>query len=79
MLDLRRPAVRDELGVQLTELTGPRNAAQSLAAKARELGAEGLVVPSAAHPGRWNVVVFPSAFAKVSVDGSTATRPKPPA
>lgn len=79
VLDLRRQAVRDELGVELPKLTGPRRAAQSLAAKARELGAEGMIVPSAAHPGRWNVVVFPSAFARVSVEGSTTTRPKPPA
>ena len=78
VLDLRRPAVRDELGVEIGELTGPRHAAQALAAKARELDAEGMIVPSAAHPGRWNVMVFPSAFEKVSVDGSTATRPKPP-
>ena len=79
VLDLRRPAVRDELGVALSELTGPRNAAQSLASKARALGAEGMIVPSAAHPDRWNVVVFPSAFAKVTVDGSNVARPKPPA
>ena len=78
VLDLRRPAIRDELGVQVAELTGPRRAAQVLAVNAQELGAEGMVVPSAAHPGGWNVVVFPSAFAKVSVEGSSTTRPKPP-
>ncbi|MGH2417374.1 MAG: RES domain-containing protein, partial [Candidatus Limnocylindria bacterium] len=48
-------------------------------ARARALGADGMVVPSAAHAGHWNLVVFPSAFAKVRVAGSSATRPRPPA
>ncbi len=79
VIDLRRPAVRSELDVELAELTGPRAGAQSLATRALAIGAEGIVAPSAAHEGHWNLVVFPSAFARLRVAGSTATRPKPPA
>jgi RES domain-containing protein len=79
VIDLRRPAVRAGLGVELSDLTGARRGAQALSARALALGAEGIVAPSAAHEGHWNLVVFPSAFAKLRVVGSTATRPKPPA
>jgi len=80
VLDLREPEVRADLGVEVAELTGTRRVAQqSLAAKAQALGAQGLIVPSAAHSGRWNVVVFPSGFPRLVVSGSTSTRPKPPA
>lgn len=79
VIDLRRPAVRAELGVELADLTGPRRDAQALATRARAVGAEGIVAPSAAHEGHWNLVVFPSAIAKLRVAGSSATRPKPPA
>lgn len=78
VIDLRRPAVRVELDVDLAQLTGPRGGAQALATRARALGAEGIVAPSAAHEGHWNLVVFPSAFAKLRVLGSSATRPRPP-
>lgn len=78
VIDLRRPAVRAELDIELAELTGPRGGPQALATRALALGAEGIVAPSAAHEGHWNLVVFPSAFAKLRVAGSTATRPKPP-
>jgi len=77
VVDLRRPATRDELGVELASLTGARASAQALATTARNLGAEGMIVPSAARAGDWNVVVFPSAFARLAVDGSTITRPAP--
>jgi RES domain-containing protein len=79
VIDLRRPAVRAELDVELAELTGARSGAQALTVRALALGAEGIIAPSAAHEGHWNLVVFPSAFAKLRVAGSTATRPKPPA
>jgi RES domain-containing protein len=78
VIDMRRSDARDELSVELDDLTGPRRAAQELAGRARDLGAEGLILPSAAHPGHWNLVVFPPAFPKVRVAGSTATRPRPP-
>jgi RES domain-containing protein len=78
VIDLRRPQARRALGADLVELTGPRSRAQALARRARELGAEGMVLPSAAFPNHWNLVVFPAAFGKVRVAGSTATHPKPP-
>jgi RES domain-containing protein len=78
VVDLRRAAVRDELGVELSELIGPRRAAQSLSTTAHSLGADGMIVPSAAHPERWNLVVFPAGFASLRVAGSTASRPNPP-
>lgn len=79
VVDLRVPAVRAELGVEVAELTGPRGTTQqSLALQAQALGAQGMIVPSAAHVGRWNLVVFPSGFSRLAVAGSTSTRPKPP-
>ena len=78
VLDLRRPEVLSGLGVELADLVGARAGAQALAERARRLGAEGMLVPSAARAGSWNLVVFPSAFARLSVAGSSATRPKPP-
>ena len=75
VLDLRRPAVRRELGVELDDLVGPRATAQQLGVRARALGAEGLVVPSAARDGHWNLVAFPMAFAKLRVRGSSAGPP----
>ena len=77
-VDLRREESRRALGVELVDLTGPRSRAQALARRARELGAEGMVLPSAAFPEHWNLVVFPDGFGNVSVVGSTATHPKPP-
>ena len=65
--------------MELSDLTGPRRSAQALSAKALALGAEGMIVPSAALTGHWNLVVFPSAFAKLAVEGATTTRPRPPA
>ena len=79
VVDLRRPAVRAELRVELGDLTGARAAAQALATRARSLGAEGMIVPSAARSGEWNLVVFPSAFGRLTVDGSNITRPAPSA
>lgn len=79
VLDLRRPGLVDELGVSERQLTGPRSRAHGLASRARELGADGLVVPSAARPGAWNLVVFPSGFDRIRVAGSRAMHPRPPA
>ena len=78
VIDLRRSDAREELGVDLDAITGPRRAARELAARARDLGADGLILPSAAHAGHWNLVVFPPAFPKVRVVGSRTTSPRPP-
>jgi RES domain-containing protein len=78
LLDLRRPEVRAELDISLAALTGGRARAHGLARRARTLGAEGMIVPSAARDGAWNLVVFPGGFARVRVDGSRAMNPRPP-
>lgn len=75
VLDLRRPEVVTALGVTLDQLRGARQEAQPVATRARSLGAEAMVVPSAAAPGAWNLVVFPSGFGKLRVGGSRAMRP----
>ena len=79
MLDLRRVEVRAELDVSLDTLTGPRSRAHGLARRARTLGAEGMLVPSAARDGAWNLVVFPEGFGRLRITGSRATNPRPPA
>jgi hypothetical protein len=79
VVDLRRAGLADELGVSERQLTGPRARAHGLAARARELGAHGMIVPAAARPGAWNLVVFPSGFDRIRVAGSRAMQPRPPA
>ena len=78
VVDLRRPGLADELGVTERQLTGPRSRAHSLAARASKLGADGLIVPSAARDGAWNLVVFPSGFDRLRIGGSRAMHPRPP-
>ena len=79
VLDLRRSEVRAELDISLDALTGPRSRAHGLAQRALALGAHGMVVPSAARDGAWNLVVFPAGFARLRVSGSRTTNPRPPA
>lgn len=79
VLDLRDPGVVGDLGIDLDALTGPRRAAQELGARARALGAEGMVAPSAARHGHWNLVVFPAGLGRVTASGSRAMNPRPPA
>ncbi len=78
VLDLRRSEVAAELGISLAALTGARSRAHALGSRARSLGAMGMVVPSAAHDGAWNLVVFPSGFGRLRATGSRATHPRPP-
>ena len=42
------------------------------------MGADGIVVPSAARDGAWNLVVFPSGLGAVTAAGSTVRNPAPP-
>ena len=79
VLDLRDADVRSSLGITPADLTGPRASAQALAAHARELGARGLVVPSAARAGAWNLVVFPDGFDRLTVGRGRRMHPRPPA
>ena len=78
VLDLRDPEVRAALGVHLAQLVRGRSTSQRLARTARGIGARGMVVPSAAHDGAWNLVVFPSGFEAVRTAGSTVRTPAPP-
>ena len=78
MLDLRDATVRASLDVGLPELTGPRASAQSLAPRAKALGALGLIVPSAALDGAWNLVVFPEGFERLAVGRGRNMQPRPP-
>jgi RES domain-containing protein len=79
VLDLRDAEVRRELGVELSDLIGARAGAQALTPRARALGAEGLVVPSAARPEAWNLVVLPGGFARATVRRGRTLHPRPPA
>lgn len=78
VVDLRRPGLADNLGIDLEQLTGPRTRAHDFAERARDLGAAGMVVPSAARDGAWNLVVFPSGFSALRAAGSRAMNPRPP-
>lgn len=79
VLDLRRADVLADVGVALDQLTGPRASAHGVAATARELGASGMIVPAAARPEAWNLVVFPEGFDRLRTAGSRAMSPRPPA
>jgi RES domain-containing protein len=79
VLDLRKEEVRRSLGVDLSDLTRARAGAQALTPRARALGAQGLVVPSAARPDAWNLVVLPGGFARVTVRRGRTLHPRPPA
>lgn len=79
VLDLRRSDAREALGIGLDELVGERGAAQRAAARGRALGARGMIVPSAARGGAWNLVVFPDGLPNVGVGRSRRMRPRPPA
>lgn len=73
LLDLRDPAVRRALGVDLAALRGPWSATRAnpaclaVLAAARRLGADGAIVPSAARGDGWNVAILPRAFERVTV------------
>jgi RES domain-containing protein len=75
VLDLRRAEARTALGVEPGDLVGPRSRSQETATRARALGADGMVVPSAARRGEWNLVVFPSGFAHARPAGSRVMHP----
>jgi hypothetical protein len=78
VLDLREPAVVGTLGISVDDLTGGRRAAQELAERARAMGAGGMIVPSAARHGHWNLVVFPAGLHRIATGRSRAMHPRPP-
>jgi RES domain-containing protein len=71
VLDLRRPATRRALRVGVAGLIGPwspdvpNRDARRVARAAAELGADGVIVPSAAAQDGWNLVVLPRGFERV--------------
>jgi RES domain-containing protein len=81
VLDLRDAATRRALRTSIAALTGPwsperPNAAALRAVRsAARLGVDGLIVPSAARPGGWNLVVLPSGFGRVRLRNRRRQQP----
>jgi hypothetical protein len=73
VLDLRDPATRRALRAGIAALRGPWSPDQPnpttlrVARAARELGVDGMIVPSAARDDGWNLVVLPGAFEAVAL------------
>ncbi len=78
VVDLRDEASRAVLSVSLDDLVGSRSSCQPLAERARELGARGLVVPSAARSGAWCLVVLTAGWGHVRVVDHVEMHPAPP-
>jgi hypothetical protein len=73
VLDLRDPATRRALRAGIGALCGPWSPDRPnpttlrVARAARDLGVDGMIVPSAARADGWNLVVLPGAFESVSL------------
>jgi RES domain-containing protein len=84
VLDLRDAATRRALGIDERDLVGdwspeaPNAATLRVAAVATELGVDGMVVPSAAREGGWNLAVLPRAFDAVRLASRRRSTPSPP-
>ena len=84
VLDLRRPEVLDALHVTVDDLNAdwapgaPNAACMKASAAAVATGAAGMIVPSAAHPGAWNLVVLPSGFSGLERIKRQHKIPEPP-
>ncbi len=83
VLDLRSAATRQALAVTLEQLIAgwspdaSNRACLRVARAARDAGADGFVVPSAARDGGWNIAVLPRAFERVRVVRQARARPRP--
>jgi RES domain-containing protein len=83
VLDLREPATLTSLGVTAAELVAawspeaPNEACRRVMAAAIAAGVDAIVVPSAAHPGGWNVAVMPPAFAGLRLVSRRRRSPPP--
>jgi hypothetical protein len=84
VLDFRDAATRRALRVSERQLTGgwapgaPNAATLRVMRAARELGVDGIVVPSAARDGGWNVAVLQHAFDSVRLVRRRREVPRPP-
>ncbi|HEX2194593.1 MAG TPA: RES family NAD+ phosphorylase [Candidatus Limnocylindria bacterium] len=57
----------------------PNPATMRVATAAADLDVDAMVVPSAAHPGGWNLAVLPRAFDRVRLAARRREVPRPPA
>lgn len=84
VLDFRDATTRRALRVSERQLTAgwapdaPNRHALRVMRAARELGVDGIVVPSAAREGGWNVAVLPDAFDRVHLARRRREVPRPP-
>jgi RES domain-containing protein len=84
VLDLRDDAVRAELGVSVDELVAdwstaaPNEACLGVARRAVGVGAQAMIVPSAARSGGWTVVILPVAFGALRRRSRRTVTPAPP-
>jgi RES domain-containing protein len=75
VLDLRDAATRKALRASVPSLRGawspdqPNPTTLRVARAARTLGVDGMIVPSAARPDGWNLVILPTAFTSVKLRG----------
>lgn len=84
VVDLRRAEVLDALEVTEADLAGdwtpdaPNAACLKVALAAKLAGAQAIVVPSAAHPGGWNLDVLPTGFDRLRRVRRRRQVPAPP-
>lgn len=84
VLDLRRPEILEALDVTVGDLTAgwapgaPNTACLKVTAAAVEARADGMIVPSVARPGAWNLDVLPNGFSGLRQIRREHKIPEPP-
>ncbi len=84
VLDLRDEATRATLRVTLDDLVAPwsperpNQACRRAMAAAVAVGADALIVPSAARPGGWCIDVLPAAWTRLDLVARDQVTPMPP-